>query len=219
MSTSRILIVDDEDTFRESTRALVEQAGYACDSASNTAAAKDLLRDTAYDLVISDIRMPTNENLEFVRGLGRAENSIPVIIVTGYPSIPTAIAAIDLSVCGYLVKPFEIEDLLKQIDRCLKARRQFRAARDQTRLLLNNCRNVLESVEELVGGAEPTGSHSHPTPARGPDRTDATALVQVLKETIDVLEKTKSSFRSRELAQLRHKLEQVVETETSRDID
>ncbi len=211
--------MDDEDTFRESTRVLVEQAGYTCDAAANTAAAEDMIRDTEYALVISDIRMPTNDNLEFVRRLAQEANGIPVILVTGYPTLETAVAAIDLSVGGYLVKPFEIEDLLNQIHRCLLARRNFEDSLDHTKLVLNNCRNVLESVEEMVVRAERAKPGTKRTQALPSASTNKTSMVAALEETIAVLEKTTSSFRSKELARLRRRLEKIVKGEPAAELD
>ena len=103
----KILIADDEETFRITTVGLLEREGHQCDSAVS---ASDALKhlDKPYDLLITDIRMPGNVDLEFVKELRQRVPLLPIIIVTGHPSVPTAVESLHLSVVDYFVKPLKM---------------------------------------------------------------------------------------------------------------
>jgi PAS domain S-box-containing protein len=131
ISAGRLLLVDDEETFLRSTAALLRREGYECVCASDAATAAKLLREDGYDVLITDIKMPGNIDLELVRELPHIATGVPVILVTGYPSLQTATAAVQLSVVAYLVKPFDFSELLANVRSAL-AREQ--AAVEQRRL-------------------------------------------------------------------------------------
>ena len=107
------LLVDDEETFLYSTAELLRREGYGCDCAPDSATATTMLGNNSYDLLIADIKMPGNAELEFIKALPRIADGIPVILVTAYPTLMTAIQSIQLRVAAYLVKPIDfILDLL-----------------------------------------------------------------------------------------------------------
>ena len=116
---ARVLLVDDDTTFRESTQARFQDDGYACDVAPDSECALKLLDSGDYDVVVTDLRMSGNRELEFIKGLRTSKGRPPVIVVTGYPSFDTAIEALDLRVFAYLVKPFEFEDLTVKIEQAV----------------------------------------------------------------------------------------------------
>ncbi|MBX3441738.1 MAG: sigma-54-dependent Fis family transcriptional regulator [Planctomyces sp.] len=116
----RILIVDDEPLFLRTTAALLEKAGYACVCASNGAAALDALAAASFDLVLSDLNMPGNRNLELLRGSRSRWPTVPLVVVTGAPSLPTAIESLRLGIADYLLKPVRYEDLLASVRRALQ---------------------------------------------------------------------------------------------------
>lgn len=111
----RILIADDEETFLYATAELLRQEGYHCDTAMDSTHAVALMRQNQYDVLLSDIRMPGNEHLQFIEQLEELAQDIPVILITGYPSVDTALDSYKLSVTAYLVKPTDFEDILKAI--------------------------------------------------------------------------------------------------------
>lgn len=109
-----ILIADDEEIFLQTTAALLRREGYACTCVSNAAAVAELLPQAPFDLLIADIKMPGNPNLELIRDLPRLAQALPVILVTAYPSLDSAIQSIQLPVVAYLVKPVEFSELLSE---------------------------------------------------------------------------------------------------------
>jgi len=146
----RILIADDEETFLQSTADLLRERGYECACVPDAFAAADLLKHEDFDLLIADIRMPGNEELELIRRLSELAEPPPVILITAYPSLTSAIESVDLAVTGYLVKPFEFEQLLSKVQSSVEQSRMNRAIRAMQRRLrgwqqdLNNLDKSLE---------------------------------------------------------------------------
>ena len=107
----RLLVVDDDNTFLSSTADLLRRDGYTCDTAPDGPTARDSLARVSYDLLVADIQMPGNERLELVHRVQEVSSDLPVIIVTAYPSIQSAVESVHLPVIAYLLKPFDFSDL------------------------------------------------------------------------------------------------------------
>lgn len=121
-SRPRILIADDEPLFLQTTGQLLRKAGYDCECVADGNAALRQLASQPFDLIISDLNMPGNLKLELLRQ-GRTEwPHIPLIVITGVPSLPTAIESVRLGIADYLLKPVKYEDLLASIRRVLAHR-------------------------------------------------------------------------------------------------
>ena len=118
-----ILVADDDEDVRHYAKEILERHGYSCDCAAHAEEALGLLSSRAYDLLVSDIRMPGNQNLDFIRRVAGLRAGLPVILMTAYPSLPTAMGAINLPVIAYLVKPIDFEELMRQIQRGVAFRR------------------------------------------------------------------------------------------------
>ncbi|WP_372718213.1 sigma-54-dependent transcriptional regulator [Novipirellula sp.] len=115
----RILIADDEPLYRDTTAELLREEGYECICVENADDAIGLLLEHSFDLILSDLNMPGNLKLELLKE-GRSKYShIPMIVVTGVPSIPTAIESVRLGIADYLLKPVKFEELLMAIQRAL----------------------------------------------------------------------------------------------------
>lgn len=119
----RILLADDEETFREATADLLREQGYDCTTAIDALDAAEILKKGSFDLLIADIRMAGNVELELIENIARIDPELQVIIITGYPSIQTAIQSIQLPVIGYLIKPVDFGELLDLINRGLQIHR------------------------------------------------------------------------------------------------
>jgi DNA-binding NarL/FixJ family response regulator len=124
-SPGRLLLADDEETFRNSIAVLLRREGYECDVAATATDAVARLADNGYDLLITDLRMPGNMELELLKAAASI-GTLPVIVVTAYPSVPTAIEALRFAVVDYLVKPFDFEELLRAVRRALETRKTAR---------------------------------------------------------------------------------------------
>ena len=121
---ARILVIDDDPFFRRLLHAHLSHAGYAVQLAEDAVEGGKALLQPDFDLVLCDIDMPFMTGLELV-SLLRATNetaSIPVVFVSSHKDTNTLMEAEELGVCGYLIKPLEIEQLLETVARCVMKR-------------------------------------------------------------------------------------------------
>ena len=125
--SGKILLADDEQTFLRSTADLLREEGYECDCSPDGRAVVEMLKKEEYDLLIADIKMPGNSELELIQELPRIAEGLPVILVTGYPSLNSAIRSIQLPVVSYLIKPIEFDELLAQIRTSIRRFRIYRS--------------------------------------------------------------------------------------------
>ena len=122
----RIMIVDDDLAFRVGTHALLEDHGYAPTIAVNGEEAKAKLGEQEVDLILSDLVMPGVNGIELLQYVRSAHPGIPVIMVTGFASIATAVEAMRLGARDYVTKPCENDELLIKVRRALEDREKER---------------------------------------------------------------------------------------------
>jgi two-component system response regulator AtoC len=116
----KILIADDEPLFGETTARFLELAGYTVEFVEDAHKAEKVLAGTSFDLVIADLDMPGNRELEFLSQCRSHYPEIPLVVVTGRPSMPSAIEGIRLGIHDYFLKPLDLDDLLHSLDRALR---------------------------------------------------------------------------------------------------
>jgi DNA-binding NtrC family response regulator len=133
---AHILVTDDDNAFRVATCTLLEDAGYAVSLANGGAEALARLADDDVDLLVSDMVMGAMSGIELLRQTKARWPDLPVIVVTGFGSIETAVDAMKLGAADYLTKPANNDELLIKISRALDARRrerELRALREELR--------------------------------------------------------------------------------------
>jgi excisionase family DNA binding protein len=108
----RILVVDDEASIRDLLSKTLALADYDVDVAPDGRSAVERLRMLAYDLLITDLKMPGMDGLGVIREARRLKADLPVIIITGFSTEASAIEAANLGVAGYLTKPFRVPRVL-----------------------------------------------------------------------------------------------------------
>ncbi len=123
MASSNILIVDDEEAIRKAVSRLLERSGFEVESAGDGEQAKEMLEHGHTDVVVCDIAMPRMDGMAFLKHVSRQDLDIPVILMTGAPSLDTAIEAIEYGAFHYLTKPFEPADLRRTVVRAAHLRR------------------------------------------------------------------------------------------------
>jgi DNA-binding NtrC family response regulator len=129
MTCKRILIADDEPLYCQTTGELLRKAGFECVCVSNGNDAISALNDQAFDLVLSDLNMPGNFKMELLKEHSRQRPATPLIVITGVPSLPTAIESIRLGIADYLLKPVKFDDLLTSVRAAIeKSQRQRQGA-------------------------------------------------------------------------------------------
>jgi DNA-binding NarL/FixJ family response regulator len=120
----RVLLVDDDEGFLSMTSRALRKNGYDCDCTRDAVEAIKAVANGGYDVVIADIQMTGNHELEMVGEMRRRFPDLPVILLTGHPSLETAIEALRLAAIDYIRKDEgNVVDLTKRIDTAVKAAR------------------------------------------------------------------------------------------------
>ena len=115
----RVLVVDDEAAIRDLLTKTLSLAEYDVETAPDGRAALNLIRTTAFDLVITDLKMPVMDGLTLIHEARRLAPTLPVIIITAFSTESSAIEAVNLGVAGYLTKPFRIAKILGTVAKAL----------------------------------------------------------------------------------------------------
>ena len=108
----RLLVVEDDPLIGRAVVTGLREAGYAVDWVRDGAAAELALATAVYDLVVLDLGLPRKDGLDLLRGLRRAGNDVPVLIVTARDGLSDRVTGLDLGADDYLVKPFDLDELL-----------------------------------------------------------------------------------------------------------
>lgn len=120
--TGRILIVEDEETLRESLKRIFVREGYEVDCVGSSESALSTIQQTVYDVVVSDIMLPGMDGLELLKRCMASNPRLAIIIITAYASIDSAVTAIKEGAYDYLVKPVMHEEIKDIIRRALQER-------------------------------------------------------------------------------------------------
>lgn len=121
-----ILIVDDDKAFRIATVALLQDNGYTVNAATNGAEAQRLFTEHTFNLVLSDVVMEGMNGIELLGWIKSRKPDVPVMMITGFGSINTAVEAMRLGAYDYITKPCDNDELLIKIRRVLEERHKDR---------------------------------------------------------------------------------------------
>ena len=153
LTEARLLVVDDEESLRITTAAIFEQEGYLVDTASSGDEAIDLLGKTDYDLVLTDLHMEGGDGLSVLNQIRRHAPFTISVVLTGFASVESAIAALQEGAYDYLVKPCDIESMKHTIRRGVEHRRlmlaEQKARADLKQLNLDLEQRIEERTAEL----------------------------------------------------------------------
>lgn len=115
-----ILIVDDEEIARTNMEYVLRKDGYDCHSAANGVEALEVLAREDIDLVITDLKMERMDGIELLRQINRIAPEIPVIMVTGFATVSSAVEALKKGAAHYLGKPVNLDELRKTVKEVLE---------------------------------------------------------------------------------------------------
>ena len=228
--SNSILLADDEQTFLNSTAYLLREEGYDCDCVSSGNEADSLFQAKEYDLLIADIHMPGNDHLELVRKVQRQAWATSVILVTGQPTLDSAVRSVQLPVVAYLTKPIDIEQLkttirsalenshvlralsharkrllveaeeltkveqwMAQSTKRLPSREMMTTLDDSLALLIGSTRELCQ-LRQVLAPDEPIEDL-----CRFSECVKQVAFAEAIQDAIDVIERTKNNFKSKEL--------------------
>ena len=119
LKIKNVLIIDDEAVIRNSVTRALSDRGINSVAVSSGLEALDIVRERQFDLALLDIKMPDMDGLSVLKEIKAVNPAMNVVMITGYPTIDTAVNCIKLGAADYLVKPFQLHDLeasLKKID-------------------------------------------------------------------------------------------------------
>ena len=116
-----ILIVEDDITYGMMLKTWLGKKGFQVTSASNIARAQKHIESETVDLILSDLRLPDKDGIDLLKWLGEHGLQIPLIIMTGYADIQSAVQTMKLGACDYIAKPVNPDELLKKIGEALNA--------------------------------------------------------------------------------------------------
>jgi two-component system response regulator GlrR len=123
MALGKILVVDDDENILEVIRMRLESADYEVTTAATDEEALEAIKSQVYDLSIVDLQLAQTDGISLMEGLHLVLPETPVIILTAYGSIESAVEAMKRGAYSYLTKPFDSQDLLLQIEKALENRR------------------------------------------------------------------------------------------------
>ena len=116
----KILIAEDEEIMRITLKYGLSTEGYQVTTADDGREGLEKFKQDDFDLVIADLRMPKLDGIQFLKEVKRLSPEIPVIMITAYGTIETAIQAMKLGAYDYLTKPLLIEELLMMMEKVSK---------------------------------------------------------------------------------------------------
>ena len=163
----QILVVDDEETVRRSIQKRLEKEGYRVLAIDNALDALKIFEMGSFDTVLSDIRMPEMDGIELLGRIQELGGHVPVIIITGDPSLDTAQESVKRGAYDYITKPIQREVLTQTVSRAIEKKRlqdrienhqrELEArVQEQTRIIralfqMANQLNALETMGDVLG--------------------------------------------------------------------
>lgn len=162
----KILLIDDEEMFREDFASLLRNQGYECLTAKSAEEGLKKVKDELPNIVFSDIVMPGKSGIDILQDINRINPDGSVIIMTSYGTLETAVKAFRYGAVDYILKPIEIEEVLIKIQRIIEHKdllKEVRYLRNELQESINDFdfigeSNEVKRVKELINKVGPTNS-------------------------------------------------------------
>lgn len=119
MGKNNILVVDDEAVIREGVRRILEMEGFHVETSASGYSAIERMHENDFDLVVTDLKMPGMNGIEVLKGIKVLQPEIPVIIITGFSTVDTAVDAMKNGAFDYIAKPFTPEQIMEKVHKGL----------------------------------------------------------------------------------------------------
>ncbi|MBW1959796.1 MAG: response regulator [Deltaproteobacteria bacterium] len=138
---TNILIVDDEASVRSLLRRILEKNGYHCTTVSDAADARTCMKETYFDLLLSDIEIPGESGLDLIQSVKTEYPDMAIIMVTVINDQKTARVAIEMGIYGYIIKPFDENQILISVANAYRE--------DLEKAVLERTTELMRSNEQL----------------------------------------------------------------------
>ena len=166
----KILLVEDKDSLRQMLATAIKKAGYRVDEAADGNAAAERIRKQPYQLVITDLRLPTLSGLEILKIQKETDPTIPVLLMTAYGTIEEAVEAMKQGAFDFVPKPIDISHLLLLVKRAVEQRRLM-----LENILLKEEAQQVYGIPKIIGDSPAIQAISQAIQRVAP--TDATVLL------------------------------------------
>ncbi|AOS43245.1 Transcriptional regulatory protein BasR [Lacunisphaera limnophila] len=210
MQPARILIVEDDPIASTLLAGWARHQGAAVTTVGSTAEADTALDTWDFDLIISDVHLPGNDGLVWIEVVLARPQPPPVILITGSPELTTTVRAANLPIAGYLLKPPDFASLSALAQRLVaehRHRRELRELSRETAWLITQLAGETDPLrDKLLQLSRCLMAEADQNPRLAPQPVHDQPWRAMIADTIATLEKTKHSFRSKELGQLRQRL-------------
>jgi DNA-binding NtrC family response regulator len=144
---ARILVIDDDENIRKVLETILEDEGYIVETAETAKKAIEKSEKAFYNLALIDVRLPDMEGIELLSKLRSTKPKMRKIIVTGYPTLQNAVAAVNKGADAYVMKPFEVDKILETIREQLKKQEEEKRFSEE---------KVVEFIETRIKALEAT---------------------------------------------------------------
>jgi two-component system response regulator PilR (NtrC family) len=144
---ARILVIDDDENIRKVLETILEDEGYIVETAETAKKGIEKSEKEFYNLALIDVRLPDMEGIELLSKLRNTKPKMRKIIVTGYPTLQNAVAAVNKGADAYVMKPFEVEKILQTIREQLKNQEEEKRFSEE---------KVVEFIETRIKALEAT---------------------------------------------------------------
>ena len=166
----KILLIEDKDSLRQMLSTAIKKAGYQVDEAADGNIAAEKIRKQPYQLILTDLRLPTLSGLEILKIQKEIDPTIPVLLMTAYGTIEEAVEAMKQGAFDFVAKPVDISHLLLLIERALQQRRLL-----LENMLLKEEFQRMYGIPKIIGDSPAMQTVSHNIQRVAP--TDATVLL------------------------------------------
>ncbi len=168
MNDSRtVLVVDDEKEMCLSLKEILESRGYECLYVTNPGDVAGIMVSRTIDLVLMDIKMPGMSGIDLLKTIRKNHGRIPIVMITGYPSVENVVKAMKYGALNVFVKPLKIQTLLSEVERLFSSRRNLTGRLEDELIMTENpvMRGIMKNIEKaaptdaaiLISGESGTG--------------------------------------------------------------
>jgi len=145
----KILIVDDDESVRETFTAILEENGYIVDTAENGRDAIEKSNKNFYNAAFIDIRLPDMDGTDLLTAMKETTPKMRKIIITGYPALQNAINAVNKNADAYVLKPPKMRDVLSML------KEQLQKQKDEKRLSEEKVADFIQKRAKQIGEGKP----------------------------------------------------------------
>ncbi|MFA7074064.1 MAG: response regulator [Endomicrobiaceae bacterium] len=149
-NVTKVLIIEDEPSERLSLKASLEAVGMQVEAVETGLEAESLVKDMFFDVLIVDYRLPDIDGLNLIKKLNLISSDLIPIVVTAYSSVEIAVEAMRMGAYDYMVKPLNIDSLLKTIETMLKDREALINGRKNLTQMVGSNMTYMYKDEDIV---------------------------------------------------------------------